>query len=397
LSNVEQLTPFDREEYADRLARVLARMEDAELDALVVAEPANIAYLTGYDAWSWYTPQAVLVARSLPEPMWVGRDQDVACAHWATYLSDASIIGYPDEYITDTSRHGMDFVARVLREHGLEAARIGVEEDAIPFTPRAAQSLRAGLPNATIQNADLLVNWARTTKSDAEVDVMRQAAELALAGMSRAAAEIAPGARECDAAAAIYASLVAGSPDFAGSAPMRPTMPAGPRTDTPHLSWTDAVYEPGSPVNVELGGSRHNYHVGLSRTLYLGTPPGDLRRLADATHEAFQAMLPEIRPGRTCHEVQATFQREISRHGYEKRSRCGYSIGIGFPSAAWIERTASLMEGDQTVLEPNMTFHVVLGMWHANTSFMFSETVVVTASGCERLAPFGEHLILRGA
>lgn len=395
MSAREAQTPFDREEYAGRVARVKASMERAGLDALVCVEPANIAYLTGYDAWSWYTPQAVVVARSLEEPLWVGREQDMACARWATQLSEASILGYPDDYITDTSRHGMEYVAEVLRDHGLGDAHIGLEEDAIPFTPRGAQCLRQGLAGATFANADLLVNWVRTVKSPAEVQVMRQAGELAVAGMTRAAAEVAPGVRECDAAAAIYETLIGGSPDFGGEAPWRPSMPSGPKTATPHLSWTDAPYRLGTPVNMELGGCRAQYHVGLSRTLHLGPPPSALQRLADATHAGFQAMLPAVRPGRTCHDVQAAFRAEIATHGYEKTSRCGYSIGIGFPTAAWIERTASLMEGDETVLEENMTFHLVLGMWAADTSFMFSESVVVTGDGCERIGPFEQHLIVK--
>jgi Xaa-Pro aminopeptidase len=387
--------PFARAEYDGRVERVKARMEARDIDVLVSTEPANMAYLTGYDAWSWYTPQAVVVALDLDEPLWIGREQDAACARWATYLDERSIVGYPDDHITDVERHGMDCVARQLAECGLGAARIGTEDDGICLTPRGARHLRAGLPDARFIDADLLVNWVRTVKSPAEIDVMRDAGRLAQAGMRAAVEAIAPGVRECDAAAEIYRALIAGAPDIGGDAPWLPTMPSGAKTVCPHLSWTDAPYPSKTAVNIELGGCRHQYHVGLSRTLHLGPPPEPLRRLADATISGFHAMLERVEPGATCEQVQAAFRAEIARHGYEKTSRCGYSIGIGFPTGAWIERTASLMEGDRTVLEPNMTFHLVLGMWAAESGFMFSEVVAVTDRGFEALAPFERDLIVK--
>ena len=387
--------PFPKAEYEGRLERVKARMEARGLDALVSTEPANMAYLTGYDAWSWYTPQAVVVALGLDEPLWIGREQDVACALWSTHLDEASILGYGDEHITDPERHGMDRVAECLAERGLGAARIGTEDDGICLTPRGHRHLRAGLAEAEWIDADRLVNWVRTVKSPAEIAVMRDAGRLALAGMATAVESIAPGVRECDAAGEIYRALIAGARDIGGDAPWLPTMPSGAKTVCPHLSWTDARYPSRTAVNLELGGCRHQYHVGLSRTLHLGTPPDGLRRLAAVTVAGFHAMLEQVRPGAACEDVQRAFRDEVARHGYEKRSRCGYSIGIGFPTGAWIERTASLMEGDRTVLEPNMTFHLVLGMWAEESGFMFSETVAVTRDGFEPLAPFDRELLVR--
>jgi len=387
--------PFPKAEYESRVDRVKGRMEARGIDVLVSTEPANIAYLTGYDAWSWYTPQAVVVALDLDEPLWIGREQDMACALWATHLDERSILGYSDDHITDVDRHGMDCVAGQLVARGLGAARIGTEDDGICLTPRGARHLRAGVPGASFVDADLLVNWVRTVKSPAEIDVMRDAGRLALTGMRTAVEVIAPGVRECDAAAEIYRALIAGTGDIGGDAPWRPTMPSGAKTVTPHLSWTDAPYPSETAVNIELGGCRHQYHVGLSRTVHLGPAPEPLRRLAGATVAGFHAMLERVEPGATCDEVQGAFRAEVARHGYEKTSRCGYSIGLGFPTGAWVERTASLMEGDRTVLEPNMTLHLVLGMWAAESGFMFSETVAVTEGGFEALAPFERELVVK--
>ena len=75
--------PFLREEYEDRLTRVRKAMQSKELDALVIGDPANINGLTGYDAWSFYTPQILVVGLEL-NPTWLGREMDAGAAAFTT-------------------------------------------------------------------------------------------------------------------------------------------------------------------------------------------------------------------------------------------------------------------------------------------------------------------------
>ena len=65
-------TPFSEAEFAARVAKTKQRMAAAGLDALIVSDPANMNYLTGYDGWSFYVHQAVVVAQSLDLPIWFG-------------------------------------------------------------------------------------------------------------------------------------------------------------------------------------------------------------------------------------------------------------------------------------------------------------------------------------
>src|ERR1700716_1061331 len=55
------MSAFPQAEYEDRLAKTRAAMEGRGIDVLLVTDPANLYYLTGYDAWSFYVPQAVIV------------------------------------------------------------------------------------------------------------------------------------------------------------------------------------------------------------------------------------------------------------------------------------------------------------------------------------------------
>ena len=99
--------------------------------------------------------------------------------------------------------------------------------------------------------------------------------------------------------------------------------------------------------------------------------------LAAVTAEGLHAALDAARPGAACEEVEAAWRRVITRAGYEKRSRIGYSIGLNYPPD-WGEQSASLRAGDRTVLEPNMCFHLMLGMWMEGWGFELSETFRVT-------------------
>jgi ectoine hydrolase len=373
--------PFDLPEYMARVAAVKRRMDAAGIDVLLVSDPCNMNYLTSYDATSYYVHQMVALARDAAEPIWIGRQMDVACARFTTYLDPENMLGYPESYIGVPDRHPMEFVARELRERGWQQRRIGVEMDAHFFTARCYQELRTHLPDAEFLDATLLVNWVRIVKSPREIDYMRQAGLIAEQAMNVAIDTIDVSVRQCDVAAAIYAATVSGTAEFGGDMPEAPWMPTGERTSAPHLTWTDERYRPGEATNVELSGVRHRYTAALARTVILGAPAPKLEAMVPVVIEGINVALDRARAGVTCHDVEGAWRAVAAANGIEKSSRIGYSIGIGYPGPSWNERTASLQPGNTTVLEPNMTFHMIIGLWMDDWGFEVSETFRVTEDG----------------
>jgi Xaa-Pro dipeptidase len=323
---------------------------------------------------------------------------DTACADFTVFMKADSIIGYPESYIGVQDKHPMQFIAQqvVYRKWGNKV--IGVEMDAHFFTARAFAILSENLPRARLVDAYLLVNWVRTYKSDAEIDVMRQAGAIATIAMKTAIENINVGARECDVAGKVFNAQISGTPAFGGSVPSDVAMPSGSRAAAPHLSWTDERYTENTAINIELGGARHNYHSGLARTVYLGHPPQQLLDLSDITVGGLNAALETVRPGVTCEAIENAWRQHIARYGFEKKSRIGYSIGLCFVPA-WIELTASLQPGDKTELVPNMTFHMICGMWkgehNGDHNMMLSETFVVTDGGYELLSDLSQPLSIK--
>lgn len=394
---------FPVAEYRDRLARVQTAMARQGLTALVVVEPANLYFLTGYDAWSFYVPQC-LVVPAAGEPHLFLREMDAQGAHHTAYLPPEQVHGYPEDLVQRPDRHPFEWIARRALEVGVledrPSARVGTEADASYFSVRSDRALRAGLPGAEIVDSHELVNWVRVVKSPLEQDKLRVAGRIARRAMETALLAVEPGRRQCDVAAEIQAAQAHGTDGVGGGYPaIVPLLPTGRTAGAPHLTWSDQPLRPGEATAVELAGVHDRYHVPLARTVSLGPPPAELSRCAGAVTEGLHAALEELRPGSTGHRVQAAFARAIGRHGYAKASRVGYSIGIGYPPD-WGERTVSLRAADRTPLQGGMAFHVMLGMWMDGWGYELSEPVLVgTGPGgaVERLAPLPQELVVKPA
>ncbi len=386
---------FSKKEYLKRIDATKTAMAGKGIELLVVCDPANMNYLTGYDGWSFYVPQAVLVIDDQEEPLWIGRMMDVNGARHTAFLKDENLIGYPENYIQTDLHHPMNFMGDIIKEKGWGNKPVGVETDAYYYTARCDAALKQTLGRDSLIDANLLVSWVRLVKSDAEIGMMKQAGKIAEKVMATALANLKPGTRECDAVAAVYQAQMSGTPEFGGDyASIVPMMPTGEKTSAPHLTWTDEPYKANQAVNLELAACRNRYHCPIARTAFIGdTPPEKLAHLADITVEGLNLTLDAIKPGMTGEDVEQVWRTHIARHGFEKESRIGYSMGLNYPPD-WGEHTASLRPGDKNILVPNMTFHMITGMWMDNFGFECSESFRVTETGAQTFARFDRKLFV---
>ena len=168
-------------------------MDERGIDTLVVSDPSNMAWLTGYDGWSFYVHQAVIVT-SDGQPHWWGRAQDVKGAQLTSYLDDDHIHGYADDYVQAVDRHPMQDLAGLLL--GMEARSVGVEMDNYYFSAAAWETLRREISQVRFLDATGLVNWQRAVKSAQELEYMRRAARIVERIHSRIAELVEPGIRK---------------------------------------------------------------------------------------------------------------------------------------------------------------------------------------------------------
>jgi ectoine hydrolase len=379
----------DPPEFDARLSRVRRSMEAASLSALVVTDPANLFYLTGYNAWSFYTPQC-LVVPAAGEPQLFARAMDAAGAAYTCNLRRDQVHGYPEALVHRPDAHPFEWVVTRALDTGCLVdepdALVGFEGDAHFFSPRSYLALAGGLTRARLVDSAELVNWVRLVKSEHEVNQLRIAGSIAERAMRIALEAIRVGRRQCDVVAEVLAAQAGGTAEHGGDYPaIVPMLPTGDAAGTPHLTWTDRPFLDGEATTVELAGVFGRYHAPLARTIMLGEPPRRLADTATVVAEGMLAALGAMRPGVTGADVHTAFNDVISRHGLVKESRIGYSIGIGYPPD-WGERTVSLRAHEVTPLAAGMAFHVILGMWMDGWGYELSDPVVVTNTGVERLA-----------
>ncbi len=390
----DAILDFSKEEYAERIAKTRNAMENYGLQLLIVTDPSNMAWLTGYDGWSFYVHQGVLLTLD-SDPIWFGRGQDAPGAKRTAFMDHDHIIGYPDHYVQSIERHPMDFLSELIRERGWSKDTIGVEMDNYYFSAAAFASLWKHLPNATFKDSTGLVNWQRAVKSPQELIYMHRAARIIEAVHDKAFEMIEPGLPKNQLVAAIYQTAISGADGHGGDYPaIVPLVPSGADAAAAHLTWNDAPFKADEGTFLEMAGCHRRYHCPLCRTIYLGKPPEKFLDAEKAVIEGIEAALEAAKPGSTCEEVEAAWRKVINRHGIEKETRSGYSIGLSYPPD-WGERTMSIRKGDKTVLEENMTFHFIPAIWEEDWGLEITESFQVTATGAEPFCSYPRRLLIK--
>ncbi len=372
--------PFSPAEYARRLAKTRAAMAASGLDALFVEDPSNMAWLTGYDGWSFYVHQGVIVTHDRA-PVWWGRAQDRNGALRTVWMEPGDVVSYAEHFVQTTERHPMQDLAAKLSDMGLSRGRIGVELENYYYSAKAHLTLVESLPDAELADATALVNWQRAVKSDEELAFMRKAARISERLVDLARERIEPGLRKNDLVADIMAEAIRGNgEDWGDYAAIVPLLASGADAAAPHLTWTGEPFETGEATFFELAGCYRRYHAPFCRTVFLGTPPEEMKRAEAALIEGISDGLKAARAGNRAADVANALGAALERAGIERGARCGYPIGLSYPPD-WGERTISFRAEDETILEPGMTFHFMPGLWMDGWGLAITESIVITEGG----------------
>ena len=386
---------FTKDEYKERLKKTKQSMQQKGIELLISQDTNNMNYLTGYDAWSFYYSQCVLVHVDLEEPICFVRAQDAGGAYIKTYLKKENIIVYKEKYIHTWPTHPYDALIDFIKQRKWEKSNIGVEMDSHYFTAFCYEKLKQGLPNANIKDSKRLVNWVRLIKSDAEINLMKGAAKISENAMKVAMDSINPGVRQCDAVAEIQRALFRGTPEIGGEyASIAVLLPTGKGTSASHLTATDEKFVKGEATVVELSGVTKRYHCPMARTVHLGKPEQKKIDAMKATNEALDEGIAATKPGNTANDVAQKFWSVLDKYNIKKESRTGYSIGIGYPPD-WGEHTLNIYKGDMTVLQPNVCFHMIAVMQFGDWGVEASESVRVTERGSELFCNFSRDLYIK--
>lgn len=377
---------FTLAEYERRLAELRARMAERGLDAMIVAGPENICYLTGYQTTGYYYFQCVVVPAD-GEPFMVTRlleNTNVVARTWVEH-------GRPYQDTDDPIAK----LAAALEEFGLVEKRLGYEKHCYFFRATEQEALFAACPRATFVDASGLVEAGRLVKSDEEITLMRRAAVATEAGMRAGVEAAAPGTSENVIAAAIHDAMFRAGGEYPACSPF---VASGSRSAIGHATWEGRIVQRNEPVFLEIGGCVQRYHTAMMRTVYLGEATDQMREAERLVVEAVEACMAAMRPGVPAGEIDAVARGILGRNtfGAKQTTRTGYSIGIAF-TPDWGEgQILSLQDGEPMPLQANMVFHLIPWIQvPGQAGIGISETVRVTPDGGESLFSFDRRLFVK--
>lgn len=373
---------FPAEEYHARIAKVRERMQERELDALLVHHPLNVLYLTGYQSINMYDSECFILPLE-GDPVLLVPERELGGALLYTWVESPRIF-LRTEYPDTTFRQPMQATVDALVEQRVDRGRIGLERRSLALPAQKDDTLRGMLPDATLVDASGLIEGIKATKSPREIAHLRRSAEMSSLGMRAAIDAAAEGKTDNDLAAAAYFAMMSAGSEYLSLAPI---VTVGARAGIIHSTHRRVTMHRGEGVNIELGGCYHRYMSPCMRTISIGEPNDCVKRLADACLTALNNVIGAMRPGATADDVAREGMKGINKAGENVifHGCFGYSVGATFPPA-WADGGVSLFLDQQNVLKPGMVFHIPMGLRILGTcGAMFSETALITEGGCEIL------------
>lgn len=381
---VKSAQRISHEEHRRRYERLQRLMGHDELDAVLCFSPENIHYLTGFETIGHYFLQCLVVFADA-DPVLIVRSFEEPNVEALTWLTESR--GYRDyddisEFISDVARN----------VHG----RVGFESEAWFLSASTEAKLKDLFGDRLVPTSGL-VEQLRMVKSAAEIELIRAAARYTEAGLDAAFGASHPGAIEDDIAGAVYQKMISSGSSYPS---LPPFITTGPRSALPHATWSGRTLEQGDILFYEVGGSAGRYGAALIRTGSVGKPSQAVRQTvmgaAGVIVDALEALIAAIKPGATGEDVHRASRRVIEDAGWGElnRNRSGYSIGISFPPDWGEGQIYSLREMERRPLQSGMVFHLVPNVLIAGVAAVgFSETVLVTGTGCECLTTYRREFI----
>jgi Xaa-Pro dipeptidase len=361
--------PFSLDEYKNRLARARDAVAARGLDLAVVTIPENIVYLCGHDTLGYFAFQAIGIPKA-GEPFMFLREIEADHVLGTGIMRDVVTYG-------DRENPNAAFVA-ALKARGLQGAKIGIERDAW-FQPLARVEGMQSLLGHAFGDATGLVERLRMLKSDREIELIRQAARAADAGMRAGIGASRAGVPESEIAAAIYAGLLGAGSDYVGPVYVM----SGENSALAHSPWTSRRLTPGDVVYIELAGCVHRYHAAIRRTLSVGAPSADVKQAHVACERSRQLIQDQLRPGRRSQDIHDAHDVQLRDDGLRDflRMKTAYSIGIGYPPGWGEWHIMDVKADDPRPIEPRMSLHMGTQLVFRGRYGMGLSDTVITRDG----------------
>lgn len=379
---------FDRREYGDRIAKVIAALQRQGLDGLLMFHQESMYYLTGYDTFGFCFFQC----------LYLGVDGRLALLTRVPDLRQARHTSIIEDIRLWTDEAGAKPAAQLgdmLLDLGVRGRKLGIETNSYGLTHYHGRAVEEALSNicALVEASDL-VSRIRLVKSPAELAYVRKAGKLGDFALAAAIKETRAGADEAKILASQQAAILAAGGDYPGN-------------EFIIGSGADALlcrYKSGrrklskrDQLTLEFAGVYRHYHAAFMRTLIIGKPTPHHVRMEKAAREALAAVEEVMRPGRTAGDVFDAHAKVMDAHGMHKHrmNACGYSLGGKF-TPTWMD-FPMFYHGNPVEIEPGQVFfaHMILMDSESGNAYCLGRTYITTKAKPQPVSRHSLEMIVR--
>lgn len=287
-------------------------------------------------------------------------------------------------YVWSDSDGFLSAVNKAAGDYGIDAMDIGVNDGV-----RAVDLLdMKECLDVNFKNGAGILERMRLIKGEEERELLRKAAAIADKVMAEIIKYIRPGLLERDISNRIEELFL----EYGGQGLAFDSIVAsGPNTSRPHYNKDDRMIEEKDIIILDFGCRYNGFCSDISRTVFVGEPTEEQRRIFDIVLEANTKAEELVRPGITAGEVDLAARSVIREAGYGHcfLNRTGHGIGMAVHEGPYIK------EGNDQVLEPGMSFSIEPGIYIAGRFGMRVEDIVlVTENGREILNKATRDIII---
>jgi Xaa-Pro dipeptidase len=359
------------------IERQVKAMQQAGLDAIVSSSPENFAYVTGFlsptqPLMRWRHAMALVTA-----------DGQVALTVVDMEASTIRAKAPPGTEIAvwrEFSFDAMRVLAELLREHGLDVGRIGLETDHLPACDFA--ELATLCPKVEFVAAQSLLARLRQIKGSDEIAILRKLSRIADRAITGALGSVRPGSSEMDIAAALTRGIYEQGAEYFKLM----IVATGERSVFPNVGPTNRILQSGDICRVEIFPMIDGYHAGVCRTAAVNAPPPESERIWANLVECKHMLLDVIRPGASTRGIYELYLRKLKQLDLPPISFIGHGIGLGLHEDPYLGPTADqpLESGMVLGIEP-LVYETGFGFGMQN-----KDMVLVTDGGCELLSDYAD-------
>ncbi len=355
--------------YRGRQSQLEEALAGAKLDALLITHLPNIRYLCGFTG----SAGALVVGREFRAFFTDGRYTEQA----RTEVEGARVL--------IAAKGALPAAAMLLRRRKVRVLGIEAEH----MTVQALASLRGDIGKSMrVRPASGMVERLRVVKDAEELARIGAAVLLGAKLFDEVALQaIRPGVTEAEVAAQLeYVARRSGAEGMS----FETIVASGRRSALPHGRASASAILANGFVILDFGVILAGYCSDMTRTVYVGRPTGQVRRMYEAVLQAQQAATAAVRPGIPAGQVDEAARRVLRRAGLGRFFTHSTGHGVGLE----IHEAPRLGRGQTELLQPGMVITIEPGIYVPGSGGVrIEDMVVVTEGGCEVLTPATKRLV----